>query len=166
MSEFAAIEDPLVGQMNELGIGFEIHRHPPVMTVDEAKALRGDLPGVHIKNLFLRDRKKRCWLLTTLEDRTIDLKAMRPILQAKGSLSFGSADLLRECLGIEPGAVTPLAVLNDKAGRVTLVLDRALCQGGPINCHPLHNAATMALSAEGLTTFCAHFGHTPAWVDF
>src|SRR3546814_6115281 len=77
-----------------------------VFTVEESRALRGTLPGGHVKNLFLRDKKKRCWLVTAMEDRAIDLKDLKRRLGASGSLSFGNAELLLELLGVEPGAVT------------------------------------------------------------
>ncbi len=102
--------------------------HPPVFTVEEAKALRGDLPGHHIKNLFLRNRKEEMWLVVALEDRTIDLKRLGERLAA-GKFSFGSPDRLRRHLGVEPGSVTPLAVINDPEHQVRLVLDRGLADG-------------------------------------
>src|SRR3546814_11781393 len=92
-----------------------------VFTVEESRALRGTLPGGHVKNLFLRDKKKRCWLVTAMEDRAIDLKALKRRLGASGSLHFGNAELLLELLGVAPGAVTHSAPINDRAGRAAEV---------------------------------------------
>ncbi|MGI9388376.1 MAG: prolyl-tRNA synthetase associated domain-containing protein, partial [Methyloligellaceae bacterium] len=118
--------DGLFRRLDDLGIAHSTHQHPPVFTVGESQALRGVLPGGHIKNLFLRDKKKRIWLVTALEERQIDLKALRKRLGASGSLSFGSADLLMEVLGVAPGALTPFGIINDAAGRAKVVLDKGV----------------------------------------
>ena len=156
----------LLGRLDELGIAHRTVEHPPVFTVEEAKTLRGDLPGHHIKNLFLRNRKEEMWLVVALEDRTIDLKRLGERLGA-GKFSFGSPDRLRRHLGVEPGSVTPLAVINDPAHQVRLVLDRGLAVGdGPINAHPLVNSMTTALSLADLLRYFEATGHTPEWLDF
>ncbi len=160
------VERPLFEQLGKLGIAVQTHRHPALMTVADSKALRGDLPGLHIKNLFLRDKKRRMWLVTVLEDRQIDLKALRRELGAQGNLSFGSADLLQEVLGVSPGAVTPFSVLHDQDQRVTTVLDRALLAGPVVNAHPLHNRATTAIAPADLLQFMAACGHQPLLMDF
>jgi Ala-tRNA(Pro) deacylase len=155
----------LFARLAELGIAHRTVEHPPVFTVEEAKALRGNLPGHHIKNLFLRNKKEEMWLVVALEDRTIDLKRLGELLGA-GRLSFGSAERLRRHLGVEPGSVTPLALANDAAHEVRLVLDRGLADGAPINAHPLVNTMTTALSPTDLLRFFEATGHTPRWLDF
>ncbi len=159
-------EDGLFAKLDALGIAHETHRHPPVFTVEEARALRGELPGSHIKNLFLRDKKKTFWLVTALEDRKIDLKALKRRLGAKGSLSFGSAELLMAHLGVEPGAVTPFGIVNDGAGVVSVVLDRALIGQDPVNAHPLRNDMTTAVASDGLIRFLEAEAHPPLILDF
>ena len=104
----------LFARLAELGIAQRTVEHPAVFTVEEAKALRGDLPGHHVKNLFLRNKKEEMWLVVALEDRAIDLKRLGEVLGA-GRLSFGSAERLKRHLGVEPGSVTPLALINDEA---------------------------------------------------
>src|SRR5690349_20990156 len=94
--------------------------HPPLFTVEESRALRGKIPGGHTKNLFHKDKKDALFLVVAEEDAAIDLKGLHRLLGASGRFSFGSADLLRETLGVEPGAVTPFAAINDIAGRVTV----------------------------------------------
>lgn len=155
----------LLSRLDELGIAQHTVEHPPVFTVDEAKALRGNLPGHHIKNLFLRNKKEEMWLIVALEDRAIDLKRLGERLGA-GKFSFGSPDRLRRHLGVEPGSVTPLSAINDADHKVRVVLDRALAEGGPINAHPLVNTMTTALSPADLLRFFAATGHTPEWLDF
>ena len=90
--------------------------HPPLFTVEQSQSLRGSIPGGHTKNLFLRDKKGALFLVTALEDAVIELKSLHRLLGASGRFSFGSADLMRETLGIEPGAVTPFAAINDTGG--------------------------------------------------
>lgn len=159
------IEAPLRARLDALGIAVETHRHPPLHTVTESRALRGTLPGGHIKNLFLRDKKRNQWLVTTLEDAAVDLKALRHKLGARGNLSFGSAELLAASLGVAPGSVTPFAVLNDPDGQVTMVLDRAILDHDPINAHPLHNEATVAIGRDDLLSFLDDCGHPPALIE-
>ncbi|MHA1564331.1 MAG: prolyl-tRNA synthetase associated domain-containing protein [Alphaproteobacteria bacterium] len=159
-------EQPIVTRLAALGIQYVMHRHPALHTVAESKQLRGSLPGGHIKNLFLRDKKRTCWLVTILEDRQVDLKLLRTVLGARGNLSFGNPDLLKEVLGVDPGAVTPFAVINDPGQRVELVLDQDLLALSPINAHPLHNQATTAIAAADLLRFIRDCGHEPRILDF
>jgi Ala-tRNA(Pro) deacylase len=155
----------LFHKLDSLGIAHRSVEHPPVFTVEEAKALRGELPGAHIKNLFLRNRKEEMWLVVALEDRTVDLKRLGEVLGA-GRLSFGSAERLKRTLGVEPGSVTPLALANDETRSVRLALDRGVMDGGPINAHPLVNTMTTALAPADLLRFFAATGHEPRWLDF
>src|ERR1044072_7896776 len=111
----------LFARLDQLGIAHRTVEHPPVFTVEEAKALRGNLPGHHIKNLFLRNKKEEMWLVVALEDRDIDLKRLGDVLGA-GRLSFGSADRPKRSLGVAPGSVTPLSLANDEAHAVQLAL--------------------------------------------
>ena len=155
----------LFARLDQLGIAHRTVEHPPVFTVEEAKALRGNLPGHHIKNLFLRNKKEEMWLVVALEDRAIDLKRLGEALGA-GRLSFASAERLKRHLGVDPGSVTPLALINDEARAVRLVLDRAVAGGAPINAHPLVNTMTTAIASADLLLFFAATGHTPHWLDF
>jgi len=156
----------LFARLDALGIGHETVDHAPLYTVEQSRALRGDLPGAHIKNLFLRDKKRRMWLVTVLESRDIDLKALRKRIGAQGNLSFGSADLLMEHLGVIPGAVTPFAVINDRPGGVSMVLDKALLTGGVVNAHPLRNDRTTAIGPDDLVKFLEAESHAPLILDF
>lgn len=155
----------LFAKLEALGIAQRTVEHPPVFTVEEAKALRGNLPGHHIKNLFLRNKKEEMWLVVALEDRAIDLKRLGEALGA-GRLSFGSPERLRRVLGVEPGSVTPFALVNDETQVVRLALDRGLMEGGPVNAHPLVNTMTTAIASADLLRLFEATGHTPLWLDF
>ena len=154
----------LLARLEALDIAAKTVSHPPVYTVEEAKALRGELDGAHIKNLFLRNKKGRMWLVTCLEDREIDLKALGAKLEA-GRFSFGSAERLMTYLGILPGSVTPFAVINDKEKAVTMVLDRGVLTHDLVNCHPLMNDRTTALSPQDLIRFLEAEDHAPQLID-
>lgn len=156
----AATRESLLAYLDELGIETRTVDHPPVFTVDEAKSLRGDLAGGHTKNLFLKDKKGKLWLVVCLEDRQVDLKVLRKRLGA-AQLSFGKAELLIEKLGIEPGSVTPFSVINDTDGEVTLVLDRQMLDMEPLNFHPLKNDATTQIAPADLIAFARATGHDP-----
>ncbi len=156
-----ATPDDLFATLDRLGIAVTTVTHAPLFTVEQSRALRGQIPGGHSKNLFLRDKKGALFLVSALEDAAIDLKSLHRTLGASGRFSFGSADLMHETLGIAPGAVTPFAVLNDNAGRVTVVLDAALMAQPRINFHPLRNTMTTAIARDDLIRFLTATGHPP-----
>ncbi|MEM1382581.1 MAG: prolyl-tRNA synthetase associated domain-containing protein [Pseudomonadota bacterium] len=147
------------------GIAWQHHDHPPLHTVEESQALRGDLPGGHAKNMFLKAKKGGLWLVTCLEHRQIRVRDLEKQIGAKG-LSFGKPDLLWDALGVLPGAVTPFGLINDRAGAVTPVLDRQMLERDPLNFHPLHNEATTAIATADLHRFLDLTGHTPVVADF
>ncbi|WP_338050251.1 prolyl-tRNA synthetase associated domain-containing protein, partial [Rhodovibrio sodomensis] len=157
--------DALFAKLRALGIATGTLQHDPVFTVEEAKRLRGELPGGHTKNLFLRNKKGRMWLVVCLEDREIDLKALAAQLDS-GRLSFGSADRLMQYLGVVPGAVTPFAALNDTGGRVQVMLDRGMLDAHDrLNFHPLDNAMTTAIAPGDLVRFLQAVDHDPGYLD-
>jgi Ala-tRNA(Pro) deacylase len=157
--------DELLKYLEDRGIAVKTFEHPPVHTVEESRALRGDIPGAHTKNLFLRDGKKRFFLLVTDESRAINLKALSKIIGAKGGLSFGSPDALMEMLGITAGSVSLLAMLNDPEQKVTVVIDDGLLSAEKINCHPLTNRRTTSLTRDDIAAFLAATGHSPMYVS-
>ena len=153
--------DQLFAALDALGIKYSTVKHPPLFTVEQSQSLRGQIPGGHTKNLFLRDKKYAIYLLVTLEDAEIDLKGLHRKLGAGGRFSFGSADLLREVLGVEPGAVTPFGAINDTDGRVTVVLDAAMMEHETLNYHPLVNTMTTSIKRDDLVKFLESTGHMP-----
>jgi Ala-tRNA(Pro) deacylase len=152
--------DALFAFLDSLGIVHKTVTHPPLFTVEQSQALRGQIPGGHTKNLFLKDKKDALFLVVALEDAAIELKSVHQRLGA-ARFSFGSADLLRAALGVEPGAVTPFAAINDEASRVTVVLDSAMMQQPILNYHPLVNTMTTSIAAGDLIKFLAATGHPP-----
>ncbi len=156
--------EQLLARLAELGIASRTVNHPPVFTVEEAKALRGELPGGHVKNLFLRNKKGAMWLIVAEEDRRIDLKALGERL-GSGKVSFGSPARLMQYLGVAPGAVTPFGLINDKQAAVQVVIDEALLAHDPINVHPLTNDRTTAIAPRDLLAFIEACGHKPRILD-
>ena len=150
----------LFARLLSLGIETRTRDHAPVHTVDQARALRGEIPGGHCKNLFLKDDKANIWLIVCLEDAQIDLKAA-PARVGSRRLSFGKPELLMEVLGVEPGSVTPFALINDTAHRVNVVLDAAMMAHDLVSYHPLRNDATTTISPAGLIRFIESCGHVP-----
>ncbi len=156
-----ATPSDLFAMLDRLGIAHRTVTHPPLFTVAESRALRGHIPGGHTKNLFLSDKKGGLVLLSALEDAPIALKSLHRVLGANGRFSFGSAERMRAVLGIEPGAVTPFAVINDCAGRVSVVLDATMMQQPLVNFHPLVNTMTTAIARDDLVRFLEAAGHPP-----
>ncbi len=156
----SATRDDLLARLAELGIETTTHEHPPLHTVEESQALRGEIPGAHTKNLFLKDKKGVLWLITALEDTPIDLKTLHKQL-GSGRLSFGKPELMREVLGVEPGSVTPFVLINESAREVNFVLDAALLAYETLNFHPLVNTATTSIAREDFLKFVVACGHEP-----
>ena len=159
-----ATPDDLFRRLDELGIAFANYRHPPVFTVEEAHAARGDLPGSHTKNLFVRDKKEHMWLLVCEQDTEVRLREVEGIIGSK-RLSFGSPTRLMHYLGVIPGAVNPFAIMNDHQRAVQVVLHRAILEQEPLNFHPLDNAMTTAVSADGFLRFLEAEDHPPLTID-
>jgi Ala-tRNA(Pro) deacylase len=156
----------LFAYLDALGIAHTTVEHEAVFTVEQAKAVRGahGLAGMHLKNLLLRNKKGKMWLVVAEEDRRVDLKELAARLGA-GNLSFASAERLRAHLGVEPGAVTPLALVNDEGHLVEVALDAAIAAADVVHCHPLVNTMTTALGAADLLAFVRATGHEPRLID-
>ena len=157
--------DPLAAAFAELGIETITYEHRPVFTVGEGEDFKKLIPGGHTKNLFLKDKKDKIWLVTALDETQIDLKKL-PARINGARLSFGNPQLMQEVLGVTPGSVTPLALLNDMQKRVTPVLDHRLLEHNVISCHPLRNDRTTVLKPQDLVKFMKNLGYDPLIVDF
>jgi len=155
----------LLAGLDDLGIDAKTHSHAPLMTVLDSQKLRGNIPGLHAKNLFLKDKKQQLWLVVCEESRAVDLKQLRKRIGAAG-LSFGRAELLYETLGVNPGSVTPFSIINDPVQQVRVVLDIALSEAEAVNFHPLTNTQTTTLSGSGLLLFLRVHHHEPVLLDF
>ncbi len=147
------------------GVDQTTHDHPAVFRVEEGLELKAALPGLHTKNLFLKDKKQRLWLISAAQDTVIDLKAAHRLM-GSDRLSFGNEALMYETLGVRPGSVTALGLINDTERRVTFVLDRRLHEAGIVNFHPLINTATTALEQAAFRRFLSLIGREPIVVDF
>ncbi|MEM6441513.1 MAG: prolyl-tRNA synthetase associated domain-containing protein [Pseudomonadota bacterium] len=158
-------EAALLARLEALGVGCDLQRHPPLFTVEDSRALRGALPGAHCKNLFLKEKKRGFWLVTCEERRAVRMKDLARACGARSFSFAGEADLAAR-LGVRPGAVTPLAVLNDPERQVRLAIDAQLFAERIINCHPLHNEATVAISTRDLRRVFAETGHEALEIDF
>jgi Ala-tRNA(Pro) deacylase len=156
-----ATPDDLFALLDRLGIAYSTVTHPPLFTVEQSRELRGQISGAHTKNLFLIDRKDRLFLVVAEESAEIDLKHLHRRIGASGRLSFGKPDLLRATLGVDPGSVTAFAAMNDKEGRVTVLIDAALAAQTEINCHPLVNTGTTRIATADLLRFLGATGHEP-----
>ncbi len=147
----------LYNLLRDLKIEFKIFKHPPLFTVDDAKKYRANMHGFHTKNLFLRDKKKKNYLIIAHEDSVIDLTRLTERIRSS-RLSFGSKERLFEELGVFPGAVTPLSVVNNKKKDINIFLDAAMLGQDKIFCHPLVNDRTISLSYDSLLDYFDYFG--------
>ena len=157
--------EAVMALLERLDISFSTHHHPPLRTVEDSKQFRDGMDGAHIKNLYMRDRKKKNFLVVADEDRAIDMKTLNEQIGCD-RLSFGSADRLFEMLGVRPGAVSPLTLINDADHKVRLVVDAKILRGEMIYVHPLVNDMTLGIMPEGLQRFFQHCGHDPLVLDF
>jgi len=151
-------EKSLLDKLNEIGIKYDYVSHPPLFTCEQANALFPNLKGAHCKSLFVKDKTDRKWMLVVPDDKRADLKFVAEKI-GSGRLSFCSADEMMACLGVTPGSVTPMAVINDRDNRVELVVDRTIMNWDVINCHPLINTATISIGPADFEKFIAYANH-------
>ena len=151
----------LMARLDELGIPSTTIDHEAVFTVAESEKLHREIAGVHTKNLFLKDHRDRLWLVVAECHTPVDLKALQKTI-GSGRLSFGKPELLAEVLGVQPGSVTALALINYTGGRVSVVVDQSLMQYDVINCHPLENTATTSIHRDDLIKFMHACGARPS----
>jgi Ala-tRNA(Pro) deacylase len=155
----------LIALLDQLGVDHDTVDHPAVFRVGEGEEIKAAIPGAHTKNLFLKDAKGQLWLISAEGEATIDLKRLHHVI-GSARLSFGSAELMTEVLGVTPGSVTAFALINDTDRRVRFVLDRTLAEAERVNFHPLINTATTGVSQVGFRKFLAAAGVAPMIVDF
>ncbi len=150
----------LLAYIDGLGIPTKTYEHPAVFTVAESLAIEKIILGGHTKNLFLKDKKDKLFLVVALHDAAIEMKSLHKTLDCD-RLSFGKAELLEQVLGVKPGSVTPFSVINDKSGQVTVILDAPMMDEPLLNYHPLENTATTAIARDDLLRFIRATGHEP-----
>ncbi|WP_191083111.1 prolyl-tRNA synthetase associated domain-containing protein [Roseococcus microcysteis] len=158
--------ETLLQALADFGIEARTIHHPPVFTVAESRALRGELPGAHSKNLFLRAAKGEGFFLAVLEEHR--QASVNALARAAGwpKVRMASAEELRATLGVEPGSVTPFGLVNAPPGGVGVVLDAALAHApGLAWFHPLVNTASTGLRPPDLLRFLAARGHVARVLD-
>ncbi|HHK74318.1 MAG TPA: prolyl-tRNA synthetase associated domain-containing protein [Rhizobiales bacterium] len=159
-----ATPEDLFARLESLAITVKTYHHPPLFTVEDSRKLRGDIPGAHCKNLFLKDKKGALWLIVTLEETKINLKTLHKRIGA-AHLSFGKPELLRQVLGVAPGSVTPFALMNETQNRVTVILDSRMMAEEILNFHPLTNEMTSTISSADLLKFIRACGFSPVHLE-
>ena len=164
-TEPAFDRDRLLDWMAANDVAGTTHDHPAVFRVDEGLELKAAMPGAHTKNLFLKDKKGRLWLISARQDTVVDLKRADKWI-GSARLSFGNETLLYETLGVRPGSVTAMGLINDPEHRVTFVIDKSLWDADIVNFHPLTNTATTALAQADFRRFLTLIGREPMVVDF
>ena len=157
--------DEFLAWLDGEGLAHSTVIHPPVFRVEEGLELKAGLAGAHSKNLFLKDKKGRLWLISARQDTVIDLKRLDRVI-GSARLSFGNAELMQAVLGLTPGSVTALGLVHDRDHRVTFVIDRQLWDADIVNFHPLENTATTSLDQATFRRFLGRVGVTPVVVDF
>ena len=157
--------ETLFEYLDTLGISHSTVDHDPIFTVEEGREIKASMPGGHTKNLFLKDKQGRLFLVCALGETPIKVNRLHPVLECK-RLSFGKPDLMEQHLGVTPGSVTLFSVINDQDGAVTLVIDQTLMDHDIVNFHPLLNDATTAISSDDMIVFAKATNHEPIILDF
>ncbi|ESQ85646.1 DNA-binding protein [Asticcacaulis sp. AC466] len=165
MTDTLYTPEKLLEALNDLGLKTSTLSHEAVFRVGEGDDIKSQLPGAHTKNLFLKDDKGQLWLISAEQTTQINLKALPKII-GSGRLSFGSEERLHAALGVRPGSVTALGLINDPHHRVKFILDKALADADIVNFHPLTNTATTSLSQADFRTFIASLGRDLVVIDF
>lgn len=156
--------DALLQNLQKLDVSYVLHKHAPIFTVEEGEHLKASIPGLHCRNLFLRDKKKKMFLVVAANETKIDLKKLSSVLEC-GRFSFGSADRLWENLGIRQGSVNPFCIMNDTDHNVRIILDKHMMGQDIVNYHPMDNAMTIGLNPADLVRFVKSTNHDPEIVD-
>ena len=153
-----------MARLDGLGITYKFYEHEAVFTVEEAEKIDADIPGTHCRNLFLRDKKKKNFLVVLPNEVDVDMKKLPPLI-GSDRLSFGSADRLWQYLGVRPGSVCPFSIINDRDKEVKIVLDESMMKADIVNYHPLLNTMTLGLAPDDLLKFIRDCGHNPLVTD-
>lgn len=156
--------ETLLARLEAMGIAYRLYHHDPVFTVADSIGIERDMPGLHCRNLFLRDKKGQMILLSAANETRIDLKKLERRLSS-ARLSFASAERLWDHLGVRPGSVCPYAIMNDREGVVRMVLDDYMMKAELVNFHPLVNTMTIGVAPADLVRFITTTGHEPEVID-
>lgn len=149
MNNHKYTKETLLKLMDNKKVPYILHNHRALFTVQDSEKHRGEIDGMHSKNLFLKNKKKEFFLFSCYENQKIDLKKISKSLKI-GNISFASEEKLIEIMGIYPGSVSPFALLNDKNNNVVFFLDKKIFETENINFHPLINTSTVTLKVRSL----------------
>ena len=158
-------KEELIKLLDESNCDYEVKEHPPLFTVEDSKLLRGSILGAHSKNLFLKDAKGQFYLLSIEENTKVDLKKIMNFIGSK-KLSFAKAEYLESILGIEPGSVSPFALINDVDKKVLFFLDKNFLYYEKLNFHPLVNTATVNIATSDMIKFIEEKHNPIKYIDF
>jgi len=156
--------DALMRRLSDLKIPYDLHHHEAVFTVAQSDKISASITALHTRNMFLRTKKKENYLVTLSDETPIDLKKLSDLLEC-GRFSFGSPDRLFEHLGVYPGSVTPLSVINAQPHAVTIILEKSMMDADVVAYHPLQNTMTVTMKPDDLLKFIKACGHEYAIVD-
>ncbi len=156
----------LYHRLEELEIATTTVAYPAHTTVEEGKRLRGEMAGTFTKNLLVRDKQRTCFLIVVQEDIVLDLKGLVGVIGAHRSLSFTSAEQMTALLGVSPGALTPMALINNEGSDIRVVIDASLMDADQVNFHPLVNTESLGIRPNDLLRFIRSTGHEPILVPF
>ena len=157
-------EKDLSAYLDNLAIRHQTIEHPPMFTVEDGLSWHDKIPGLSCKNLFLKDKKDRLWLVVMPAMKRANLNRLEKVIGC-ARLSFGKPELLEEVLNIKPGSVTPFALMNATDKRLTVVLDEHMMQAQMVNFHPLRNTASTSLTSADLLKFIRSLGFSPLIED-
>ena len=158
-------KEELIKLLDETNCDYEVKEHAPLFTVEDSKSLRGSILGAHSKNLFLKDAKGQFYLLSVEENTKVDLKKIMNFIGSK-KLSFAKAEYLESILGIEPGSVSPFALINDVDKKVLFFLDKNFLNYKKLNFHPLVNTATVNIATSDMIKFIEEKHNPIKYIDF
>ena len=165
--QLAATAEDVLAVIEALGMEHDTQVHEALYTVEQAKQVVYDIPGAHTKNLFLRNKKGRMVLLVVEQDTMIDLKSLRDKLEITGGhLSFASTERLTSYLGVVPGSVSPLALINDHSKSVTVYFEKDLLNQEWIYLHPCRNTHTTRMRCDDLLKLVESWDHKANLVNF
>lgn len=178
METAAERRQKVLDRLQEMNISYVIHEHPPLPTIEEAMKYWKDFDSTHCKNLFFRNHKGNRHYLVVFEcHKEMDIHSLEHRLR-QGKLSFASPERMERCLGVSPGSVSPLGLINDIAPenpdprelypdghRVKLFLDAELRNAEHLSFHPCDNTASVVLSNADFLRFLGIWGGEYEWLD-
>jgi Ala-tRNA(Pro) deacylase len=164
ISTVSDVSQKVYAVLDAMGIGYTAHEHPPIFTGEEAAEHWKDVPGVGIKNLFLRNKKgDRHYLVILGVDKHADLRQLVKII-GDDRLSFGSADRLMSHLGVTPGSVSVFGLIHEGSRAVQVIVDAALRDADRLIFHPNDNRASVSISFGDFERFLASRPNPVRWV--